>query len=326
MNITVSVSWPGIVSFLALLALGLTGLWYYARLRRPRSRSVRFWAVGIAMCLLLAYIITVLTVVPLLSRAVGGTDESGANEASRQFPPGLAEQGEIKEFPLSFIPEPVEVLPPGEPKKEWKEQRSVVLPGITGEGQVTVRLYTDEKVSEPFLQGEVWGFLDDGTASFDLGMVGNYGLHGVDVRSRDMNSDGRNELVITGGMGAAYGERKIIGYDSAKKRWIILLTMGTPDDSDIDGDGRGDVVAVSGGSLPGYVWIYRWNKDHYEKADVAESTGNVYANIDQLDSTVWIETGKPNEPHYYQYRDGMLVEFSKPTSPNHSHSAEPAKD
>ncbi|KKM09433.1 hypothetical protein SY88_18970 [Clostridiales bacterium PH28_bin88] len=311
MNVSVAVSWPGIISFLVLLALGLIGFGYYTRSRHPRS--VWFWAVGMAVCLLLAYVITVLVVVPLLLRVSAGTDNLRPSLTGGRVSPGQA--GQVREIPLEFTPEPVEVLPPGEPEKEWKEQRSIVLTSPTGEGQVTVRLHIDASVNDPFLQGEVWGLLDDGTASFDLGMVGNYGLQGVDVRPRDMNGDGRQELVITGGMGATYGERKIIGYDPGEKQWLRLLTMGTPWDGDLDGDGQEDVVATSGGSLPGYVWIYRWNKDHYEKADVAESTGNVYASIDRLEGTVWIETGKPNEPHYYQYRDGKLVEFSKPTAP-----------
>jgi|GEM_PF-756213 len=218
---------------------------------------------------------------------------------------------------LEFTPEPVEELPAGKPETGWKEAKSLNLTGKIGEGQVDARLYVESGEQENFLQGEVRAFLETEAGIFDLGVVTSYGLHGADIRSRDVNNDGQNELVLTGGMGAAYGERKIIGYDSTDKRWVKLLTMGTPYDSDIDGDGQNDVVAVSGGSLPGYVWIYRWNKDHFEKADVAASTGNTYAYVDRLDGKVWIEAGKwiagkPSEPRYYQYRDEKLVEIPKP--------------
>lgn len=218
---------------------------------------------------------------------------------------------------LKFAPEPVEELASGKPEAGWKEAESINLTGRIAEGQVDVRLYVENGKQENFLQGEVRAFLETEGGIFDLGVVSNYGLHSADIRARDVNSDGQNELVITGGMGAAYVERKIIGYDSIDKRWVKLLTMGSPDDSDIDSDGQDDVVAVSAGSLPGYVWIYRWNKDHFEKADVAASTGNTYAYVNRLDSITWIEAGKwvadkPSEPHYYQYRDGKLIEIPNP--------------
>lgn len=47
------------------------------------------------------------------------------------------------------------------------------------------------------------------------------------------------------------------------------------------------------------------------------SVVNTYANIDRLDGTVWFEAGKwvadkPCEPHYYQYKDGKLLELPLP--------------
>ncbi|HHY37448.1 MAG TPA: hypothetical protein GX507_00705 [Clostridia bacterium] len=68
---------------------------------------------------------------------------------------------------------------------------------------------------------------------YDLGIAGSYGLDGVSVVALDENGDGKRELVVTGGMGAAYEERKIFGYDPVKKRWLKLLTMGTPWDDDL---------------------------------------------------------------------------------------------
>ena len=51
---------------------------------------------------------------------------------------------------------------------------------------------------------------------------------------------------------------------------------------------------------------------YVEKADVAESTGNLYAGVDTLDGTAWIEAGRPNEPHYYRYQGGELLELPRP--------------
>lgn len=145
MAVSVAAFWPGISSFLILLALGLTGLGYYTRLRRPRSAW--FWATGIAVCILLAYAITVLAVVPFLLRSTEGTDTARQGAALGRA--STEQAGQAREIPLSFVPEPVEELPPGEPGKEWKEQRSVALTGMAGKGQVSVRLYTDAKVSDP---------------------------------------------------------------------------------------------------------------------------------------------------------------------------------
>jgi hypothetical protein len=49
---------------------------------------------------------------------------------------------------------------------------------------------------------------------------------------------GKKEVVTNGGMGATYGEMKIVGYDPDKKQWLKLLAMGTPQEVDMDGDGQ----------------------------------------------------------------------------------------
>lgn len=162
-------------------------------------------------------------------------------------------------------------------------------------------------------------FLEAGGDVYELGIASSYGLYGVNVVAMDKNGDGRNELVITGGMGAAYGEVKIIGYDAGEKRWVQLLVTGTSNGKgiDLDGDGQKELVVVSGGSLPGCVWIYRWNRDHFEMADVAKATGNTYAEIHVEGGRAWVEAGEwldgqEAEPHYYQYREGKLLEIPLP--------------
>jgi len=61
-----SVFWPGIIAFLVLLGLSLTGLMFYARSKQ--SRSPLLWIVGIVVCVVVAYVIATFVVTPLLIR------------------------------------------------------------------------------------------------------------------------------------------------------------------------------------------------------------------------------------------------------------------
>ncbi|KKM11118.1 hypothetical protein SY88_10325 [Clostridiales bacterium PH28_bin88] len=253
-----------------------------------------------------------------------GTPASGGTSTKEQVvSPGLSsqeglyaqipvQQNSIQEIDLSFTPEFIEVLEIVQLDKEWVKVKSVEVLDVAGNLKVVIHLYMKPGASESD-RGVVRAALEDQGNMYDLKAVGDNGLDSVSIEAKDINHNGTNELIITGSMGAAYIERNIVSFIPAEKRWVKLLTMGTPWEIDLDGDGKDDVVAVSGGVLPGYVLIYRWNEDHFERADVAEATGNFYAIPQQTDGKVWIQSGKPDEPpRYYQYLNGKLVEIPEP--------------
>jgi len=211
---------------------------------------------------------------------------------------------------LEFVPETVVVMETGEPETGWERVRSVSLSGLGSNG-VLVHLYmnTEETYMSP---NEVWGAVEVQGLMYNLGIIGSYGIDDVALEIKDVTGDGRSELLITATAGASYRERRIIGYDQENNSLVMLLTMGTPWEGDLDGDGREDIVAVSAGSIPQYVWIYRFAQGRFERSDVTLATGNLYAFIDGRDGMFWIESGKPNEPQYFRYESGTLIQLQGP--------------
>ena len=206
---------------------------------------------------------------------------------------------------LEFVEIPIEPLNLlGEEMGSWVAVKSIPVEGLGPEG-TSIQLLIPTEAQGDYNQDQVRGILVSEKAKYDLGDVGSYGLADVEVAFWDVTNDSEQELIITGGLGAAYRERKIISYDANEDAWVTLLTMGSPWDGDLDGDGHRDLVAVSN---PGYVWVYRWNGHNFEMADLVAATGNYYAHIVERDNEVWIESGKPHEqPKGYLLRADKLV-------------------
>ena len=91
--------------------------------------------------------------------------------------------------------------------------------------------------------------------------------------------------------GLYYIELTIIFSNDNKQEWENLLTMCSPTIVDLDMDGREELLAGSAGILPPYIDIYRWNYDHFEKADIVEATKSDYASLTTTDGTWIIDTG-----------------------------------
>lgn len=209
-----------------------------------------------------------------------------------------------------FTIEPVKALEEEQAESGWKELKSVELDNVGGQ-RITVCLFGNSAENNRGIKT----FLEYNSKLMGLGIVSNYGIEQVCVTQNDMNNDQINELVITGAIGAT-SITKIIGYESTRNLWEEWLDTGYAYRTDLDNNGEMDIVSVSQGSMPPYVWIYRWNGRGYERLDATAVTGNDYAVLQNRSSGYWIEAGKieagkADEPHYYVYRDGKLIEHSK---------------
>ena len=220
--------------------------------------------------------------------------------------------GDIIELPFTSVP--IITLKEGVPKEEWIKGKSIYFGNLSNQIESTLHLYIDNTVNPDLRPGEgvIYGFLEHNDKFYEIGIVSNYGIDDVNVNLEDRTSDGIKDIEIEGSMGATYIEMKIISFNENKQEWENLLTMGSPTIVDLDMDGQEELIAGSAGILPPYIDIYRWNYDHFEKADIVEATKSDYASLTTTDGTWFIETGlyensSPSEHKLYKYKAGKLI-------------------
>lgn len=211
-----------------------------------------------------------------------------------------------KSYEGIFVKEEIKRLEKGSPKSDWKEISKLRFDDVNGRS-IDVRLYGKASGEAK----EVFAFIDDNGRLLEIGNVGSYGVEQVQVIQEDVTNDGKKELLITGAQGAAASSTKVVGFDRNQNAWELLADTSYGYAADLDEDGKIEIVAVSQGSLPSFVWIYRWNGTSFERMDVAETTQNKYARVKIGQSEFWLEAGKSNEPHYYLYQDSRLMEYAK---------------
>ncbi len=209
-------------------------------------------------------------------------------------------QAERHNIRLKFTPMPVSELETVVFESDWELLDTRVVNNVAGVDQVLVSFCRLD-------EGRVALILQDRFGFYDLKMELEEGEPDrVAVTAMDLNGNGANELLLTADSGATIKEARVYTYDGDS--WLCLLATENLIIADISNDGRDELITTSMGSLPGYVWIYRWTGSNFEKSDVNEGTENIYAALVTVDGRTLIETGKANEPQYYLYTEGILVE------------------
>lgn len=232
-------------------------------------------------------------------------------QTEEQTPPPVTEPEENggETIPLQFSPVPVEALEPTDPPVELVKVKSFGFSSISGSKQVMIHLYVDPQFKQNTTAGEVIVYLEEGGNLYNLGMASDNGVDSVNVVARDSNGDGKTEIEVSGLLGSHYVELKVIGFQ--RDQWVTLLTTGTAERLDLEQNGKPILVSVSAGTVPGYVWIYRWASDHFEVADVAESTGNTYAHVEEDENQIYIVAGTEDDRNTYTYSAGNLIKQEK---------------
>lgn len=213
---------------------------------------------------------------------------------------------------LDYSTVQAEILKEGILPENLIYEKSITLENLFGKEEVIIDLYY-EKINDtsdrPFIY---YAFLQFNNKLYNIGNVSNYGLENLSIESVDRNFDGKNEIEIVGELGATYIEMKLISYNAETKELVNLLTMGSPKLVDLDQDGKDELLGVSVGSIPGYVDIYRWNEDHFEKIDVSESTKSTFVNLEYINDIWYFVTANDSNGElnyrYFIYSEGVLLE------------------
>ncbi len=221
-----------------------------------------------------------------------------------------------KTIDLTFTPVPKLTLKEGFPEEQWIKGKSIYFGDLPNQIESTVHLYIDNNSNSPDLksdEGTIYGFIEHKNKLYEIGVVGYYGIDNVNIKLADRTFDGIKEIEIVGGMGATYIEMKIIAYNEINKNWESLLTMGSPEIVDLDMDGKEELAAISTGSLPPFVDVYRWNNNHFERVDIAEAAESSYARLYTADGEWFMEAGtyengETSKFSLYKYKDGKLIE------------------
>jgi hypothetical protein len=200
---------------------------------------------------------------------------------------------------LNFSEVPQIIAEPVPYDDSWELREDQVVNSVGNIGQVTVKIFRGEET-------QVFIILEDEHGFYDPSLYLEGGPDQIETFAQDMNNDGQKELLITVEMGNTYKIFYVYSFDG--ENWVRLLATENLMSVDLNNDAKDELITTSIGSFPGYVYIFRWNGTSFEKADVTENTENIYASIVSHKGRNYIETGKADEPGYYEYSYESLTE------------------
>lgn len=230
------------------------------------------------------------------------------NGAKAEQPSGMLQKDSITG--QSAVTEPVSELIVEKPESGWQEIKSIALDNVNGIN-IIVRLFGKSAENN----NEVRAYIDHEGKLYSLGIVSNYGVEKVRIFQYDVTNDQAYELMVTGEVGAAAAVTRIIHYDQQTNAWVQLLETDYTQYVELDHIPGLEIVSTSTGSIPSFVWIYRWNGEAFERLDVSATTGSNYAYMQERYPMYWFVTGEitnrknTEEQKYYAYTDGKLVEY-----------------
>lgn len=133
-------------------------------------------------------------------------------------------------------------------------------------GGINVTLYTKEDDED-----YVYGLLTTSKGQYEVGTVGSFNKREPeDITVTSTQLFGKLALKITGEVGANYAVTHYFAIDSdSNPKGLLTVDTGHASEQDVDGDGYSEVVSIHG--TPTRIFLYRWNKDHAEIADVNEA-------------------------------------------------------
>lgn len=205
---------------------------------------------------------------------------------------------------LAFAPVLSHELISNNPKEGFGYIDTMEIEG--DDGAYLVHLYNDLDVQDNL----IYAYIEYNGITYELGEVSAYGIEDIEVSAKDITMNDKLEAIIRGGMGATYIQTLVIGRDQDDK--LILLLEGPFETIDLDKDGIEEWAAVSFGSLPPYLDIYRWNGSGFEMASIMEALGTNFAYYHEENNEYFIESGiyAPDDGTVlarYKYNDGKLV-------------------